>query len=69
VLGNVEGSSSLAASLSMVAELLEGQVDTMVANGVRWGDSICIGCHLVALPIAEVRVGAAWVWAKCDLDR
>jgi hypothetical protein len=37
VLGNVDGPSSLAASLSMVAELLEGRIDTMVANGVCWG--------------------------------
>jgi hypothetical protein len=36
VLGDVDGSSSLAASLSMVAELLEGRIDTAAANGVRW---------------------------------
>jgi hypothetical protein len=36
MLGNVNGSSSLAASLSLVAELLEGRIDTMVINGVRW---------------------------------
>jgi hypothetical protein len=35
MLGNVNGSSSLAASLSLVAELLEGRIDTMVINGVR----------------------------------
>jgi hypothetical protein len=29
--------SSLAASLSTVAELLEGRIDTATANGVCWG--------------------------------
>jgi hypothetical protein len=37
VLGNADGLSSLAASLSMVAELLKGQIDTTTANGVCWG--------------------------------
>jgi hypothetical protein len=37
VLHNVDGPSSLAASLSMVAELLEGRVDVATANGIRWG--------------------------------
>jgi hypothetical protein len=37
VLGNADGLSSLAASLSMVAELLEGRIDTVSTNGVHWG--------------------------------
>jgi hypothetical protein len=37
VLGNAHRLSSLAVSLSMVAELLEGRIDTTVANGVRCG--------------------------------
>jgi hypothetical protein len=37
VLGNEDRLSSLAASLSMVAELFEGQIDTAAANGVQWG--------------------------------
>jgi hypothetical protein len=37
VLGNADGSSSLAACLSMVAELLEGRIDITVANGVHQG--------------------------------
>jgi hypothetical protein len=37
VLDNIDGPSSLAVSLSMVAELLEGQIDATTANGVRWG--------------------------------
>jgi hypothetical protein len=34
VLDNIDGLSSLAASLSMVVELLEGQIDTTTTNGV-----------------------------------
>jgi hypothetical protein len=37
VLDNVDGPSSLVASLSTVVELLEGWVDTAAANGVLWG--------------------------------
>jgi hypothetical protein len=37
VLDNVDGLSSLAASLSTVVELLEGWINTAAANGVRWG--------------------------------
>jgi hypothetical protein len=37
VLGNVDGPSLLATSMSMVAELLEGWIDTVAANGVRCG--------------------------------
>jgi hypothetical protein len=37
VLDNVNGPSSLTASLSMVVELLEDQIDTTTANKVRWG--------------------------------
>jgi hypothetical protein len=37
VLGNADGPSSLAASLSILAELLNGQIDTAAAIGVHWG--------------------------------
>jgi hypothetical protein len=37
VLGSADGPSSLAASTSVVAGLLEGQIDATTANGVRWG--------------------------------
>jgi hypothetical protein len=37
LLGSVDGSSSLAASMSVVAELLEGWINAAPANGVRWG--------------------------------
>lgn len=35
VLGDVDGPSSLAASLSMVAELFKDRIETVVANGVH----------------------------------
>jgi hypothetical protein len=37
VLGGPTGTSSLAASLSLVLELIEGRVDATAANGVCWG--------------------------------
>jgi hypothetical protein len=37
VLDNIDGLSSLAASLSTVVELLDGQIDTTTTNGVCWG--------------------------------
>jgi hypothetical protein len=37
VLGNADESSSMVASLSAVVELLEGRIDIVAANGVRWG--------------------------------
>jgi hypothetical protein len=33
---SANGSSSLAASMSMVVELLEGRIDVAATNGVRW---------------------------------
>jgi hypothetical protein len=37
VLESIDGPSSLAASLSMVAEQLKGRIDAAATNGVRWG--------------------------------
>jgi hypothetical protein len=42
VLDNVDRPSSLAASMSMVVELLEGWIDVEAANGVRWGFSAAL---------------------------
>jgi hypothetical protein len=83
VLDGVDGLSSLARSLFMVAELLEVRDDTAVANGVLWG-LICVGCCLVAFPKAKNRAGAArsernanlaedeadalWTWVSAALD-
>jgi hypothetical protein len=37
VLDNDNGTSSLAASMSTAVELLEGWIDAVAVNGVRWG--------------------------------
>jgi hypothetical protein len=50
VLGNVDGPSSLAASLSMVAELFKGRIETAVANGVYWGSRSTLVAALTHFP-------------------
>jgi hypothetical protein len=37
MLGSADGSSSLAASVSMAVEPLEGRINAAATNGVRWG--------------------------------
>jgi hypothetical protein len=54
VLGDVDEPSSQATSLSTEAELLKGRIDTTTTNGVQWGGSICVGCHLVIFLDVEV---------------
>jgi hypothetical protein len=48
VLGSADGTSSLAASMSMAAELLKSWIDVAAANGVRWGPVLCwlLLCHI-----------------------
>jgi hypothetical protein len=48
VLDNVDGPSSLVASVSRAVDLLEGQIDAMAANGVHWGPVLCWlpSCHI-----------------------
>jgi hypothetical protein len=50
VLGNADCSSSLVTSLSMVAELLEGQSDTAVTNGIHWGTQSTLVAFLSHFP-------------------
>jgi hypothetical protein len=56
VLGNADGSSSLSASLSMVAELLRGRVDVVVANRVRWGTQSTLIAALSHFPELEAKL-------------
>jgi hypothetical protein len=49
--------SSLAASLSMVAELLEGHIDIAVANGARWGARSVLVAALSLFPELETKMG------------
>jgi hypothetical protein len=63
VLDIIDGPSSLVVSLSMVAELLEGQIDATTTNGVRWGTRSVFGCRFVTFSGTEDRAGVAWVRA------
>jgi hypothetical protein len=79
VLDSADGSFSLAVSLSMVEELLEGQVDTAAANGVHWGTRsplVTALLHFLELeaelellgarcnaPLTKDRVDAHWILA------
>jgi hypothetical protein len=61
--------SSLTASLSLAAELIEGHVDVVGANGVRWGGPVGVDHHLVALHLVGERAGVTWVRAQHKPDR
>jgi hypothetical protein len=84
VLGRADGPSSHAASLSTVVELLEGQVDAVVTNGVRWGTrSVLVAAlsHFLELDaklellrsghnaaLMEDQVDALWILARPASD-
>jgi hypothetical protein len=53
VLGSAGGSSSLEASLAMVAEEVENRINTTVANGVRWGTQSTLVAVLSHFPKLE----------------
>jgi hypothetical protein len=50
VLGDIDGSSSLATSMSAVAKLLKGQIDVAAANGVRWGSHSALVATVLHFP-------------------
>jgi hypothetical protein len=50
VLDNADGPSSLVASLSMAVELIEGQIDTVAANGMCWGTQSTLIAALLHFP-------------------
>jgi hypothetical protein len=63
VLGNADGSSSLAASLSMVAELLKFWIDTTTTNGFRWWTRSALVAalsHLLELKFELELLGSGW---------
>jgi hypothetical protein len=84
VLDNADGASSLAASLSMVAELLEGQFDATATTEVRWGTRSTLVAALSHFPeletelellgstcnavLMEDRVDALWILACLTSD-
>jgi hypothetical protein len=53
----VDGSSSLVASLYVVVELLEGWVDTVATNGVRWGARSVLVAALSHFPELKTELG------------
>jgi hypothetical protein len=84
VLDNANGPSSLAASLSTVAGLLEGWVDAAATNEVRWGTRSALVMVLSHFPeledelellgsgpdavLMKDRVDALWILARLALD-
>jgi hypothetical protein len=57
VLDDVDRSSSLVASLSVVVELLEGWVDTVATNGVHWGARSVLVAALSHFPELKTELG------------
>jgi hypothetical protein len=62
VLDNADGPSSLVASLSMVVELLEVQVNATTTNVIRWGTQSAMVAILLHFPKLE-HLGSA-----CNAD-
>jgi hypothetical protein len=70
--------------MSVVAELLEGRIDAVAANGVRWGScstSVATMSHFLKLDIGlevlgsrhnagliEGEVDALWFWVRVVTD-
>jgi hypothetical protein len=50
MLGSVNGPSSLVASMSVAAGLLEGPIDATVANGVCWGSRYGLAAAMLHFP-------------------
>jgi hypothetical protein len=50
VLKGSDETSSLAASLSSVADLIEGRIDATVPNGVHWGPRLALTTALSHFP-------------------
>jgi hypothetical protein len=84
VLGSVDESSYLEASMSTAAELLEGRIDTVKANGVHWGSRsmlVATVSHFVELKteldvlesgrsanLTEDKADALWIWVRAAID-
>jgi hypothetical protein len=62
VLGGADGSSSSVVSMSVAAELLEGQINAAAANRVRWGPV------LRWLPLCRISRSGIPSWRHLGLD-
>jgi hypothetical protein len=56
LLDNIDGASSLAASLFKVVELIKGRIDTTAADGVRWGTRSVLVANLLHLPELKIEL-------------
>jgi hypothetical protein len=68
VLDNANGSSSLADSLSTVANLLEGWVDAAAANKVHWGTRLALLGSRHNTILMKDRVDALCILARLASD-
>jgi hypothetical protein len=80
VLDNIDGSSSLAVSMSVGVELLDSQIDVAAANGVCWGSRSALVAAVSHFPelkselellgsgcnadLTEDEVDALWTWVR-----
>jgi hypothetical protein len=58
VLDGIDGLSSPAASMFMVAGLLEGRANTAAANGVHWGPRSTLVAALMHFPALKSELGS-----------
>jgi hypothetical protein len=66
VLDNVDGPSSLAASMSTAVELLEGWNDAAATNGVHWGSrSVLVAAVSHFL---ELKTKLELLGSRCNAD-
>jgi hypothetical protein len=56
VLKGYDEMPSLAASLSLAADLIKGHIDDTAANGVRWGDRLALIAALSHFPELETKL-------------
>jgi hypothetical protein len=66
VLGSTVGPSSLAASMSMAAELLKGRIDTAAANGVYCGSRSTLVANV--LHFLELKTELEVLRSGCSAD-
>jgi hypothetical protein len=66
VLGSTDKKSSLAATMSTVAELLEGWMDATAANRVRWGSCSALVTDVSHFP--ELKAELEVLSSECNTD-
>jgi hypothetical protein len=69
VLGSADGPSSLATSMSTVAELLERRIDAMAANGVHWGSCSVLVAAMLHFPELKTKLEVLGSRRNVDLTK